>query len=81
MFEKELKLPKKFIVGEIYSHRDDTTRFYVQARTACYATFLTNSGKTYKKKVNYDVEGNEYVQWTRDNEVYVLGTWHNEKFS
>ena len=80
MFEKELTLPERFIVGEIYGHSGDPTGFIVIKRTNCYITFLTNSGDTYKKKIRYDLEGNEYVEWKNEvGDVYVLGTWHHVK--
>lgn len=79
MFEKELRLPARFVVGEKYSQCGDSTRFHVSRRTPCYVIFLTNDGDTYKKKVRYDLEGNEYVEWKNEiGDVYVLGTWHNE---
>ena len=77
MFENELRLPAHFVIGQVYAHSGDPTKFLVQKRTACYITFLTNCGDTYKKKIRYDLEGNEYVEWRNEaGDVYVLGTWH-----
>lgn len=56
MFEKELKLPDRFIVGEIYAQSGDPTNFLVIKKTNCYVTFLTNDGDTYKKRIRYDLE-------------------------
>lgn len=77
MFENELTLPARFIVANTYAHSGDPTIFLVMKRTDCYITFLTNSGDAYKKRIRYDLEGNEYVEWKNEKgDVYVLGTWH-----
>ena len=77
MFEKELTLPMRFIVANTYAHRGDPTKFLVMKRTDCYVTFLTNGGDTYKKKIRYDCEGNEYVEWKNEKgDVYYLSTHH-----
>lgn len=77
MFEKELTLAEHFIQCEIYGQSGDPTKFLVQRRSACYITFLTNSGNTYKKRIRYDDEGNEYVEWKNDEGAYyVLSATH-----
>jgi len=76
MFEKELKLADRFILGETYGHSGDPTKFIVKKLTKCYATFLTTDGFTYKKRIRYDIEANEYVEWKNEaGEYYVLGAW------
>lgn len=79
MFEMELKLAERFVVGEKYAHRGDPTIFLVVKRTPCYITFLTNDGDTYKKKIRYDADGNEWVEWRSEDDTYVLGTWHKSE--